>query len=122
MRVTRGWRRDDGSGTVIAIALIAAIGLGATSVGLGTSAYVARARAQGAADLAALAAAHEARDLRALGRIDSGRDAVCSSAAEVARRNDAPMVGCVVEASGAVTITSEVSLSVWTVTRAARAG
>jgi secretion/DNA translocation related TadE-like protein len=114
---------DRGNGTALAILLIAIVALAAAVVGISAAAHTAGVRAQGAADVAALAAATEARDLRARGLEPvHRRDQVCALAEEVAVRNNARLVDCLVESSGTITVGVEVTQGTWTVTRAARAG
>lgn len=84
--------------------------LGAAAV-TGGAVAGASAQAQSAADLAALAAAHQARDARALGRLH-GAD-VCASAREVADANGVGLDGCSVAAQGVVHVTVTVTVSGW---------
>jgi secretion/DNA translocation related TadE-like protein len=94
--------RDDGAGTVLAIALVAVVcSLVVASAALG-SAVLARHRASSAADLAALAGAD-----RALGRTDG---APCSAAGAVARANQAALTSCAVSRDGAVSVEVAVRL------------
>jgi secretion/DNA translocation related TadE-like protein len=88
--------REDGAGTVLAlglVALVVALVLAVAGVG---EAVVARHRAAGAADLAALAGAD-----RSSGRAPG---LPCPAAAETARRNGASLVSCVVASDGSVTV------------------
>jgi len=122
-RGTRRERTDRGSGTALAIALISIVALAAAVVGLSAAAHTAGVRAQGVADVAALAAAVEARDLRARG-MDTARvhERVCATAADVASRNGARLAECFVDSGGAVTVYVEVTQGAWTAVRGARAG
>ncbi|NEK60539.1 flp pilus-assembly TadE/G-like family protein [Geodermatophilus sabuli] len=98
------WNRSDrerGSATVWVVALsgvLAAIGVAAVLVG---SAVVARHRATGAADLAALAAAEQAV---------RGASGPCAVAAEVARANGARLTGCAVDAAAVVDVAVQVAV------------
>src|SRR5699024_616596 len=91
MTRTNGRTRERGSMTVIMLCVIA----GALALALLTAALVraqtARGHAQGAADLAALAAA----EVAALGGTDA-----CSTAQTVTVRNEARMQACTVGAGG----------------------
>jgi secretion/DNA translocation related TadE-like protein len=110
-------RRDRGSATLLAVAMVALI-LAACggAVVIGT-AVIARHRAQSAADLAALAAA---------GRLTAGQETACGWAASLADSMHASVVGCGVEDLDViVTVDVSVSLSRWgigTARAAARAG
>lgn len=93
---------DDGSGTVLAVGLVAVLAmlvLATTTLG---AAVVARHRAATAADLAALAAAD-----RTTGRASGP---ACLAAREVAATNNAALTGCTVDPDGSVTVTVQVSL------------
>jgi len=97
---------DEGSGTVIAIALagvVVLVGLVLAGVGAGVSA---RARAQSAADLAALAAGDVLATQLALAGADGpgGGEAACARASEVAARNGARLEGCVREPGSVVVV------------------
>ncbi len=90
MRPWSWFRRDRGSVTVVAaavMALVAVLTMGAADVG---KALVARERAQAAADAAALAAAQEL--VMPTGRVPA------ELAAEYAARNGADLVRCACEA------------------------
>ncbi|CAA9225654.1 MAG: hypothetical protein AVDCRST_MAG57-766 [uncultured Blastococcus sp.] len=108
---------ERGSATVWVLALsgvLAVVGLAAVLVG---AAVVARHRASGAADLAALAAA-----VRAV----AGGDA-CATAAEIARANAAELTDCAVGAGSVVDVEVSVpvrlgELGVFSATARARAG
>src|SRR5699024_5612751 len=95
--------RDHGSMTVIMLCVIAgALALALLTVGL-VRAQAARGHAQGAADLAALAAA----EVAALGGTDA-----CGTAQAVTARNEARMQACSVGAGGMVTVTTRVPAQV----------
>lgn len=119
-------RGDRGSGTLLAIAVLAVVGAVALFAGALGGAAVAHGRAQGAADLSALTAAYTARDLRALGGEDGGPrqsgDSACGRANQVALANNSALESCFVDGHGAVTV--EVSVgTAWGNARAtARAG
>ncbi|SFK89114.1 Rv3654c family TadE-like protein [Geodermatophilus ruber] len=87
---------ERGSATVWVVALsgvLAAVGVAAVLVG---TAVVARHRATGAADLAALAAAE---------RAVRGDPGACSAAAAVAGANGAELTGCTVDGAAVVEVT-----------------
>lgn len=100
---------DRGSASIIVIgaAIVLAL-LGAVAV-TAAAGVGAAARAQGAADLAALAAASRARDDLALGRLDAR--GACDLAHAVARANGAAVVECSVTPSGIVRVDARVTLS-----------
>lgn len=105
---------DRGSVTVIAAVLIGACFALAGVVATVCGAQVARSRAQGAADLAALAAV--------VTTVTDERSA-CEVAVEVARRSAAEVTGCTVEGDGSVQVVVDVALEPWgTATGSARAG
>ena len=113
-----GASSERGSATVWVLALAAVLALVATAAVLGGVAAVARHRAAGAADLAALAAA---------GRLVLGDRTGCAVAAEVAARNGARLSGCRLAGDGVVEVEVRVPvrlgrLGVHTATGRARAG
>ncbi|MPV48948.1 MULTISPECIES: Rv3654c family TadE-like protein [unclassified Pseudactinotalea] len=89
-----GAGRDRGSATVLTLAVACAALLAAIVLAGLVQAYSARARAQGAADLAALAGAAQAV------RAGDG----CGAAGQVARRNDARIASCVQDPGGVVLV------------------
>lgn len=104
----QGFRSDRGAGTLVAIAVLAVVGLIAiAAAGLG-GASVARTRAQGAADLAALAAAYAARDQVALEWTRDVQERPCAVAKEVARANGAGLARCNVGPAGDVRLQTSV--------------
>jgi len=106
---------ERGSGTVLVVALIVvALVLAMTLAGLGQVAG-ARARAQTAADLAALAAATR---LRSTIDVSAG----CDMADQVATRNRADLATCVHEGMGVVGVTVTVGTPFGPTTASARAG
>ncbi len=115
-----GGRADDrGTATLVAVALLALLTLGATTVALTAQAAQLSSHAQGVADVSALAAAVEARDARALGVASAS----CTVAAEVVALNDRLRLSeCAVEPSGAVTVAVTGERGPWTLTRSSRAG
>lgn len=135
-RRTRGARRaclrdDRGSGTVLTLAVVAVIVLVAGLIGLLAGALLAHARAQGAADLAALAAAGRLQrqalfpgvDHAAAGDGSVGAGAApCALAQVVAGRNRAQLRGCEVGPAGTVTVEVGTSGPTGAVTARARAG
>ncbi|MGY2067223.1 Rv3654c family TadE-like protein [Blastococcus sp. SYSU DS0619] len=86
---------ERGSATVWVLALSAVLALLATAAVLVGVAAVARHRAAGAADLAALAAA---------GRAVVGDPAACTAATDVAAANGAELTGCRVGEGGVVDV------------------
>lgn len=88
-------RRDEGAATVVVVAVAAALSVICGVLAVVGSATIQRQRAQGAADLAALAAA---------GEIWSGRDVACARSRAVAAENGAHVLACDV-AGGSVFIT-----------------
>jgi secretion/DNA translocation related TadE-like protein len=93
---------DSGSGTVLALGLVAVLAsLVLVCAALG-AAIVARHRAAAAADLAALAAAD-----RSLGRAPG---VPCAVAGEVTQANDARLTGCRVDGDGSVIVRVRVRL------------
>ncbi|MEU5774878.1 Rv3654c family TadE-like protein [Streptomyces venezuelae] len=114
MSVAR-WRdagRDRGAATVWVVVVMAVLGVICGAVLAMTQVVVARHRAGGAADLAALAAAD---------RWPAGSDAACAGAGRVAGAQGVRVVRCVIRGE-----TSEVSVSSsagpFTVTARSRAG
>ena len=112
--------RDVGSGSVLALAVLAAVMAGAVVVASLGAASSARAAAQSAADLAALAGAARSRIDAAMDIVDPGGP--CHTAAVVASRNGAALVTCDVAADASVTVEVSARRGPWTVSRAARAG
>lgn len=93
---------DEGAGTVLALAIlgvVAFVGLAVAGLGAATSA---RAVAQSAADLAALAAA----DTLALGAVvdDLGATSACDRAVQVAERHGATLEACEPEPGAVVVV------------------
>ena len=105
---------DQGSGTVLLLALVAVTLVVAALLGLLGSAQLGRGRAQTAADLGALAAAS---------RLLAGQPGdPCPTAAEVVRRNGARLSSCTDEGAGVVTVRVAVRGSAGSATASARAG
>lgn len=105
---------ERGAATVVVLAVVAVALVLAVVVGAVTSGHAARVRAQGAADLSALAAASAER---------SGVLAdPCSLARDVADRNGARLVACEKEARGVVRVVAERSAGFGTAVARARAG
>lgn len=105
---------DEGSGTVILIGLVCVVIVMAAFLGLLASAQSARARAQAAADLAALAAASR---LLPLGAGDP-----CGIAGQTASRNGGRLAVCEDEGGGVVRVRVVVSTQVGAASAEARAG
>ncbi len=105
---------DDGSGTVLLLAVVAVALVVAGLLGLLASAQLARGRAQTAADLAALAGA---------GAVLRGETSdPCGVASQVVRRNGARPAGCTDEGRGVVTVRAVVSSGAGEASARARAG
>lgn len=123
-------RDDRGSGTVLTLSVVAAILLVAGLLGLLAGALLAHARAQGAADLAALAAAGRLQRQSLLAAADGstsggsvGVDGTpCALAETVADRNGARLGGCEAGPGNTVTLTVAVDGPIGSVTARARAG
>ena len=116
---------DAGSATVATLAVVLALALAFTA-GVGAAAAVdAGMRARAAADLAALHAAYEARDARALRH---GTGDACDVANEVAQWHHARLAECAVTPGGVVHVRVEVTaaggagLDLITLSRRATAG
>ncbi|HEY7717641.1 MAG TPA: Rv3654c family TadE-like protein [Pedococcus sp.] len=102
MAAVTGGRAERGSGTVMATGVCGVVAMllaGALTVG---AAVRAGHRAQGAADLAALAAAATL--------VDGGHASACVRAAEVAARNGADLRACDVGPRSTVAVTVDVAL------------
>ncbi|KQR17115.1 Rv3654c family TadE-like protein [Cellulomonas sp. Leaf334] len=108
-------RRDDqGSGTVLLLALVAVALVVAAMLGLLASAQLGRGHAQTAADLGALAGA---------GRLLAGEPGdPCVTVAEAVRRNGARLSSCTDEGGGVVRVRVVVSGAAGSATASARAG
>lgn len=105
--------RDEGSGTVLVLAVVVVALTLVLAAGLVGSAHAARAQAAAAADLAALAAAQHTAD--------GGTDP-CARAAAAARRNDATVTSCTPGRGGDVTVRVRVASVVGDAHDVARAG
>lgn len=108
-RSSRG-QSDAGSGTVLAIGLVAAIAVLAIALGAVGGVLIARSRAQTAADLAALSAASAVSvppGVSLAGDAELAADP-CGRADEVAVRNAGRLTGCSVGPLGVVTVTVRV--------------
>lgn len=112
--------RDHGSGTVLALGVLGAVALAAMLLAGIAGAVAAHGRAQGVADLAALGAAYQARDVRAMG--DWNTSKVCAVASEVAVANSVMLSECVVAITGVVTVAIRVQVPVGSITARASAG
>jgi uncharacterized membrane protein len=105
------------------MAVVALVALATAAVGTTGAALHARSAAQSAADLGALAAAYEARDLRAMGvEATKPHAQVCGRARTVLTRNGARLHRCEVHRDGSVTVESAVTWGPGEVCRTARAG
>jgi secretion/DNA translocation related TadE-like protein len=110
-------RRDRGSATLLAVAMMALILAVVGAAMVVGAAVIARHRAQSAADLAALAAA---------GRLAQGQSTACEWAVSVADRMNARVTACAVESLDVVvTVDVDAALGRWgmgTARAVARAG
>lgn len=123
---------DRGSGTVLALAIIAVVLVMTAALGLLAGAQAARGQAQAAADLAALAGASQllGAAVEDSGRGGAGRgeasesseSAACATAAEAARRNGAQMTACVSEPGGVLRVATSRRAAAGVATARARAG
>lgn len=117
--------RDEGSGTVLVIALLAVALVLAAAVGTLGGAQVARGRAQAAADLAALAAADVVAVPPGVSATAAALRAAdpCARAVVTAERNGARVTSCVPGPGGvvAVTVTVDAGSGPLATTAAARA-
>ncbi|PFG37234.1 secretion/DNA translocation related TadE-like protein [Flavimobilis soli] len=93
---------DEGSAAVLVLALLGAAAALVAAIALLAGAHAARADAQAAADLAALAAAQ---------RHALARAGACETGREAAERNGARLASCVVAGDGSVTVSVEVDRS-----------
>ncbi|MBN2176491.1 MAG: helicase [Demequinaceae bacterium] len=100
---------------VVAVVATLVVALGAVG-----AVAVAGSRAQGAADACALAAASEARDLRALGQPMA--EDPCNQAAAVAEEWGGILTECSIEADGIATVRVETRTAGIQISRSARAG
>ncbi len=110
--------RDQGSVAIVSVGIIAVVVSIGVAIATAGAVQIASARAQSAADLAALAGAYVSRDARALGTATDP----CETARAVAFDNGAHEVECDVDARGAVTVHVSVSFALGNVLRSARAG
>lgn len=106
-----------GSGTVLLLGVVAVVLMLGVALSTLASAQVARARAQSAADLAALAGAAALRDASF-----GGGDDPCAVAAEVVRRNGARLASCDDEGVGVLEVGASRSTAWGTAVATARAG
>ncbi len=121
----RGFRRgpdDSGSASPLIVAVLAVVMVLAAALAHVGGGLVANARASGAADLSALAAAHEDRDLRALG-MGAARslELACRVAGQVAGRNGATVTKCARGAGSSVVVSVSVPIPGWPTSATARA-
>jgi len=106
---------------MVALVVVAAMLVGGIAIAGGLG--VAASRAQGAADASALAAAFEARDLRARGggAVPLGGDP-CAMAGRVATAGGVALTSCVMAVDGSVEVEATDRVAGITVTRRSRAG
>lgn len=115
-------RRDEGAGTLIAIAVLAVVGVLALAAASLGGAAIALRRAQGAADLAALSAAYVARNDQVLAVPHGQPGSPCERAREVAKANRSRLTHCQVGPRGVVHLRVEVASTWGAVGAQARAG
>lgn len=94
---------DTGSGTVLTLGVVGAVVTALVTALSVTGALRAAHQARGAADLAALAAAHDSS-------VGAAPAQVCATARDIAERNGARVVGCDVTAGSVVTIETAVAV------------
>ena len=113
------WRSDDGSGSILTLAVAGVVVVLAAALGLDVQATVARTRAQSVADLSALAAARQAQRaaFAAPGAVDP-----CGRAGEVAAHNGGTVVRCTERTGGEVAVEAAVSTPLGTAHATALAG
>ncbi|MBO9555461.1 Rv3654c family TadE-like protein [Cellulomonas sp.] len=119
-RVT-GNDTERGSGTVLLLGIVAVVLMLGVALSMLVSAQVARARAQSAADLAALAGAAALRDASFGVRVGTVADP-CAVAAEVVRRNRARLRSCDDEGAGVLAVGVSTAAGWGTAVATARAG
>ncbi len=114
---------DSGSGTVLAVAMVAVVLAGVGIVSLGWRVQVAQVSARTAADLSALAAAQciAMPDGMTLAPDAQVEQIACRRAGEAAELNDAVLVSCVVEEHGVVRVRVRTG-GRWSAVADARAG
>lgn len=95
---------DRGAGTVLVIALVAVVFVLAAGLGVVARGHLDRARAQAAADLAALAAAGSIAVPAGVALAAPARRDPCALAGEVAGRNAAAVDRCTVVTGGVVEV------------------
>ena len=123
-----GFRRaphESGSASPLIVAVIAVVMVLAAALAQVGAGLVANARASGAADLSALAASRQDRDLRALGMgAARSREQACRVAGQVAGRNGATVTACARGAGSSVVVSVSVPIPGWpnSATARARAG
>lgn len=116
---------DRGSVSLVSVGLVTVIGTLAVAVAAVGGWALADERAQGAADAVALAAAYDARDIRALGaRVDrlGAADGPCAVGRQVAREWGVRITACVVDARGRVFVEVREATALGVVSRSSRAG
>lgn len=107
---------------MLALALLAVVGLiGLVLGGVGTG-VVARARAQSAADLAALAAGDLLAIETLLAGVSPGSSEACDRARRVTARNGAELESCATEPGSVVVVKTSVDTVLGPARAAARAG
>ena len=97
-------RDERGSGSALAVGVLAVMLVLSTAVLALASALSAAGSARAAADLAALAAAQDHLDLASAER-------ACATAAEIAHHNGARVLACSVDAAGVATVRTSVPVS-----------
>lgn len=124
-RAGRWWRDraygrpDEGSGSVLTLAVAGTLVVLAVALGLLVQATVARARAQLVADLSALAAA---REVQRASFGEPGAEQPCTRAAAVATHNGGVVVRCAESTGGKVAVDVTVPTPTGVARASARAG
>jgi len=121
---------EGGSVSVLMVALVVVAAMLVGGIAIAGGLGVAASRAQGAADASALAAAFEARDLRARGggAVPSGGGTTplggdpCAMAGRVATAGGVALTSCVMAVDGSVEVEATDRVAGITVTRRSRAG
>ena len=115
---TKGWRADQGSGTVMVIGVVA-LAMVLACAGIVCAAFlVSLNRAQDIADLSALAGA----DISATAQWEDVQDKACQVAQEVAESNGAQLSSCRCEGVDTIVSLRLKGAWGWVIVRSARAG
>lgn len=115
---TKGWRADQGSGTVMVIGVVALATVLACAGIVCAAFLVSLNRAQDIADLSALAGA----DISATAQWEDVQDKACQVAQEVAESNGAQLSSCRCEGVDTIVSLRLKGAWGWVIVRSARAG